>query len=254
MKSQHLPIPFAEFELMPQPFGWKVEYYDDKAHITPRENVIKTNLNIQAGVIKTANIIQTVDFQYKQEMIEGFYHSFRDSVEFCDWTTKDIRKHAEKNINDYFAGVRGAPLSQSVMALEPKTQQLIGLALFVVTKKGRYKLDLLFVQPDYQRQGLAAAMVSHVTSQLHKMGVCELYSLYHICNEVSRQWHQKFGFKEEYDELFIRLKYAWYREEIWRLEKLGLTENLPELIQQKDYWAAQLADENLQQNFWWNDE
>lgn len=254
MKSRHLPITFAEFEKMPQPFGWKVEYYNDKAHLTPRGNVIKTHLNIQSTVIKTAHFIQPVDSQYKQQMTEGFYQSFRDSVEFCDWTTKDIRKHAEKNITDYFASIRGVPLLQSMMALEPKTKQLIGLALFVITEKQRYKLDLLFVTPDYQKQGLATAMVSHVTAQLHERGVREVYSLYHICNDASRKWHQRFGFKEEYDVLFIRLKYAWYREEIWRLEKLGLTESLPELIRQRDYWAAQLADENLKLNFWWDDE
>jgi hypothetical protein len=86
------------------------------------------------------------------------------------------------------------------------------------------------------------------------MGIRELYSLYHICNEESRQWHQKFGFQEEYDVIFIRLKRAWYYEEIRRHEILGLTDALPELIKQRDYWAAQLVDENVSQNFWWDDE
>lgn len=254
MKSQKLSISFAEFERLPQPFGWKVEYYDDKAHLTPRETVIKTNLNIQKTVIETAYQMQAVDLQYKQQMIEAFYQAFGDSVEFCDWKKKEIQKHAEQNINDYFAAKRGQPLTQSVMVLEPETGQLMGLALFVVTRKQRYKLDLLLVKPDYQRQGLATAMVSHATAQLHEMGIRELYSLYHICNQESRQWHQKFGFVEEYDVFFIRLKRAWYYEEIRRQEVLGLTEGLPELIKQRDYWAAQLADENVQQNFWWKDE
>jgi Acetyltransferase (GNAT) family len=169
MKSQHLSISFAEFELMPQPFGWKVEYYNDKAHLTPRENVIKTNLSIQKTVIKTDYLMQAVDLQYKPIMIDGFYQAFRDSVEFCDWKKQDIQKHAEQNINDYFAAKRGQPLTQSVMVLEPKTEQLIGLALFVVTRKQRYKLDLLLVKPDYQRQGLATAMVSYATSQLYEI-------------------------------------------------------------------------------------
>jgi RimJ/RimL family protein N-acetyltransferase len=254
MKSQHLSISFAEFKQMPHPFGWKAEYYNDQAHFTPRSHVIKTNLNIQASVIKSDFLIQPIDLQYKQEMTKAFYQSFRNSIEFCDWTTQEIRKHAEKNITDYFAGARGVPLPQSVMALEPKTKQLIGLALFVITKKQRYKLDLLFVKPDYQKQGLAASMVSQVTGQLHEMGIGELYSLYHIGNEASRNWHQKFGFKEEYDAHFSRLKYAWYCEEINRQEKLGLMDALPELIQQRDFWYAQLADENVQQNFWWENE
>lgn len=254
VKSQTLSISFAECERRPQPFGWKVEYDGNKVHITPRETVIKTNLTLQKTVIETTYQMHAVDLQYEQQMIEAFYQAFADSVEFCDWKKKDIQKHAEKNIHDYFAAKRGQPLTQSVLVLEPKTAQLLGLALFVITRKQRYKLDLLLVRPDYQRQGLATAMVSHVTSQLYEMGIREVYSLYHICNETSRNWHQKFGFQEKHDVFFIRLKLAWYREEIRRQELLGLTEDLPELIKQRDYWAAQLADENLKLDFWWDDE
>lgn len=254
MKSRHLSIPFAEFELMPQPFGWKVEYYNDKAHFTPRETAIRAKLDIAPDVKTTIYGLQPIDAAYKPQMIEAFYQAFLDSVEFCDWTKKDIRKHADKNINNYFAGVRGQPLAQSVMAIEPKTQQVIGLALFLIHRKKHYELDLLLVHPKYQRQGLASAMVSHVMLQLHEMGITELYSFYHVCNELSQNWHQKFGFKEEFTASFVRLKYAWYRDEVWRQEKLDLTEGLPELIKERDYWHEQLQSEDLRQDFWWDDE
>lgn len=256
MKSQHLSISFPEFELMPQPFGWKVEYYDDKAHLTPRETAIRTKLTIQEDIaIKTIPYdLQLIDVNYKSQMIKAFYQAFGDSVEFCDWTKKEIRKHADRNINNYFAGVRGVPISQSVMVIEPDTRQLIGLALFLIHRKHYYELDLLLVNPNYQRQGLATAMVSYVTQQLHQMGVTELYSFYHICNELSQNWHQKFGFKEKCTASFVRLKYAWYRDEVWRLEKLGCVDSLSELIKERDFWHEKLQCDDLQQDFCWEDE
>jgi hypothetical protein len=40
------------------------------------------------------------------------------------------------------------------------------------------------------------------------------------------------------------LKAGWYRDEIWRREKLGMTEQLEEFAIEKDRWA-QLAEELL---------
>jgi N-acetylglutamate synthase-like GNAT family acetyltransferase len=246
MKSQHPSISFDEFKRMPHPFGWKAEYYNDKAHFTPRHHAIKTKLIFQSRSLETTTYsIQAVDLSYKSQMIDVFYDTFRDSVEFCDWTKKDIRKHAKNNINDYFAGLRGTPLPHSVMAIDPKTHHVIGLALVLINRKQYHELDLLFVRPDYQKQGLATAMVFQIAQQLHNSGIRELYSFYHICNDVSRQWHQKFGFKEEYDAHFIRLKCVWYREEICRQEQLGLSDSLPELIKQKEFWSAQLGDDEV---------
>lgn len=42
--------------------------------------------------------------------------------------------------------------------------------------------------------------------------------------------------------MYIRLKYAWYRNEIWRREKLGLTEGLDALAAERDCWYAQLDE------------
>jgi hypothetical protein len=42
--------------------------------------------------------------------------------------------------------------------------------------------------------------------------------------------------------MYIRLKYAWYRNEIWRREKLGLTKGLDALAAERDCWYAQLDE------------
>jgi hypothetical protein len=88
-------------------------------------------------------------------MIATFFEAFEDSVEFCDWSLDAILTHATKNINNYFQGVRGKPHPVSRMALEPHSDRLIGLALFVENKQEQIELDLLLVQPSRQRMGIA---------------------------------------------------------------------------------------------------
>jgi GNAT superfamily N-acetyltransferase len=82
------------------------------------------------------------------------------------------------------------------MALEPNSQQVIGLALFAEKKEARVELDLLLVQPSYQRRGIATQMVASAIDSLYAEGVRDLRSGYHICNDRSRDWHRSLGFKE----------------------------------------------------------
>jgi GNAT superfamily N-acetyltransferase len=246
MKSKHIPMSVEEFELMEHPFGWKAEYFSDKAHLTPREHLVRTQLTLTPQAIVVSGQMVSVDPSLKEQMIAAFFEAFEDSVEFCDWSLQDIRNHAAKNINNYFQGVRGKPHQASRMSLEPNSQQIIGLALFAEKKTGQTKetdqseehveLDLLLVQPSYQRRGIATQMVASAIDSLYAEGVRDLRSGYHICNDRSRDWHRSLGFEEMPDYFYCRLKAAWYRDRIWRLEKLGAVEQLEELITEKDRW------------------
>lgn len=180
--------------------------------------------------------IVPVDPSLKEQMIATFFEAFEDSVEFCDWSMDKIRTHAAKNINNYFQGVRGKPHPASRMALEPHRDRLIGLALVLENKQEQIELDLLLVQPSDRRMGIATQMVASAIDSLDAEGVKDLRSGYHICNDGSRAWHQQLGFKEIPDYFYCRLKAAWYRDEIWRCEQLGTSEQLEELRTERERW------------------
>jgi GNAT superfamily N-acetyltransferase len=177
-----------------------------------------------------------VDPSLQEQMIATFFEAFEDSVEFCDWSLDAIHAHAAKNINNYFQGVRGKPHPVSRMALEPNSDRIIGLALFVEKKEEQVELDLLLVQPLYQRRGIATQMVASAIDSLYAEGVKDIRSGYHICNDLSRAWHHSLGFKEIPDYFYCRLKAAWYRDRIWRQEQLGAVEQIQELRTEKDRW------------------
>jgi GNAT superfamily N-acetyltransferase len=235
MKSKHIPMSVEEFELMERPFGWKAEYFSGKGHLTPREQLVRTQLTLTPQAAASDRLVP-VDPSLQEQMIATFFEAFEDSVEFCDWALEDILDHARKNINNYFQGVRGQPHPGSRMALEPNSQRIIGLALFVENKHSRVELDLLLVKPEQQRTGIATAMVATAINSLYADGVKDLRSGYHICNEGSRAWHHSLGFTEIPEYFYCRLKAAWYRDRIWRQEKLGVTEQLARLRAEKDRW------------------
>ncbi len=252
MKSKHIPISIEEFELMEHPFGWKAEYFEGKAHLTPREHLVRTQIRLAPQKVTTAHQIVPVDPSRKERMIAAFLEAFEDSVEFCDWSSDLFHTHARKNITNYFQGVRGKPHPVSRMVLEPNSDRIVGLALFVENKaesfrsglktpettraEERIELDLLLVQPEYQRTGIATEMVAGAIDSLYADGVKDLRSGYHICNDRSRAWHHSLGFKDVPEYFHCKLKAAWYRHEIWRREKLGKIDRLEELRIEKDRW------------------
>jgi GNAT superfamily N-acetyltransferase len=265
MESKGIPMSIEEFELMSHPFGWKAEYWNGQAHLTPRENHVYTKLTLKHREINESAKIVPVDQVFQKQIIEVFYETFLDSVEFCNWPTESIRNQVNKNISNYFQGVRGEPLPVSMMALEPNTDKIIGIALFVQKKEGDIELDLLFVKPSHQRRGIATQMVTKAANILYQNGVRELRCAHHICNEQSRDWQHKYGFEIIPDQFYCRLKYSFYRDEVWRKEKLAemgvtepvlnasqktidrrqspINENLEELRQERDRWQKLINDD-----------
>jgi GNAT superfamily N-acetyltransferase len=249
MKSQHIPMSVEAWELMAHPFGWKAEYWNGQGHLSPREHHVRSKLTLEYREIKESWEIVPFDQSFQAEAIKAFFEAFQDSVEFCNWPTAEIKAHITKNINSYFQGVRGKPLPLSVMALDgdrtaaPLENRLVGLALFVENKKAQTVLDLLFVKPLYQRMGVATQMVTVAANALYENGVRELYCDRHICNEHSHAWQCQYGFQEIPDPFYCRLKYSWYRNEIWRREKLGQTEDLESLHIERDRWHDRLQDD-----------
>lgn len=81
---------FKEYELMPHPFGWKVEYWDGNAHLTPRYYGVKTKLALQHRAINESWRIVPANIAFKEQAIAIFFETFQDSVEFCDWPTEEI--------------------------------------------------------------------------------------------------------------------------------------------------------------------
>ena len=245
MKRPSIPMTFGEYEVLERPFGWKVEYWDGHAQLTPRSMGVETRIDLKTYALPQQlnphqHTLIPADVTYTEQMIAGYFEAFADSVEFCNWPLERIQESAERCIHRYFSGHRGDPLPASVIALEPNTQEITGLALFVLKAERKPHLDLLYVRSPFQRQGIATAMLHQGISHLIETNSSELSSAYHICNHQSRDWHHKLGFQDVYDQYYIRIKLGWLNNEIWRREKLGMLTGLDELHREQEEWRSQV--------------
>lgn len=235
MRSLHLPITWEEFERMPWRFGWKHEYWDSHAHLTPRQSHVHVRMSVEPReVVIPPNVaLRSVCLSDTEALIDLFIETFEDGVEFCDWETEKIHAHARRNITDFFNGKRGTPHAVSRLAIRAEgkankdnvsdetsnqTKSRILAAALFTEKSDAVVLDLLMVRPIYRRRGLATALVATALNDLHRQGVDMLRSAHVISNEESTAWHRAFGFTEELDLHLARLRYSFFHHEVMRLE------------------------------------
>ena len=238
MKQPIIPMSFEAFDRMERPFGWKVEYWDGCARLTPRSLGVNTIIDLIPRPLSHPYTLIPVSPDDRDRMLAAYVESFSASVEFCGWPLDLIHESAARNIGKYFSATKGEPLSASVIALAPGCPDIVGVALVIDRpEKGAY-LDLLYVRTDFQRQGVATAMLHGAIDRLIKLGFKTLVSTYHVCNEPSRLWHHGHGFVDQYDRYYAQMKVSWYQAEIWRRETLGLTDGLEDMKQECDRWTS----------------
>ena len=248
MRSQHFPVSFEEFELLPRRPGWKYEYWDGQAHISPRHQSVSVALRGNPATAATACLLRPVAAADQGQLASAYVEAFRDSIEYCDWTDARIEEQAREGIERFFGGRRGQPLAASRLAMDGSPDaskpSVLGAALLVQVAPGTALLDLLFVVPSRQRQGLATALVSAAVQELRARRIHRFESRYHLGNEASRAWHRRFGFVEEPDLFLAQSMVHHFRHEIRRRERLDdlPSEERASLEAECERWRAQLAE------------
>jgi len=245
MRSTHPPMSWEEYELMPWKLGWKHEYWDGRAHITPRQHVICAVMAVKPHAIHASCRLRPVTVEDHRELTALFFQAFRDTIEFCDWSIGSIRDTATRSIDAFFDGKRGQPHVSSRVAVRVssrrKWEHMIGAALIVEPAPGRPMLDMLFVSPRARRRGIASALAGAAMNELQRLGIATLESAYLMGSAPSRAWHQQFGFVEKPDLLSAQLYYRYAEHELQRHEKLRhLSESaLLEVTRECDSWRRE---------------
>lgn len=216
---------WEDFELMPKKLGWKYEYWDGQAHISPGHHVVTVTVRTTCRPFMAPCKCRSLDNNDKSQLITAYIAAFGDTIEYCDWKPQRITESANDAIEGFFAGNRGNPDAASQVAVvstaKTNKEEVVGASLLLENKGGQPLLDMLFVVPQWRRKGLATALVSITVNELYKAGIKTLGSRYMLGNNASRAWHQKFGFKEEPDLLLAKYYCHHARQELRRLEKIG---------------------------------
>jgi RimJ/RimL family protein N-acetyltransferase len=239
-----------EYLLLPFEPGWKCEYWDGKAHYSPRYHAVVTTTAVAPRDVNTDCLLRQPAESDIEQLTPVYVAAFRETIEYFGYSQEQITEAARRDLTNYFAGEHGQPTSASCLAIAPPTHRqnpdeevLAGAAMVTLTKNGPL-LYLLFVTPEWQRRGLATALVSAAISELHELGESTLTSRYHIGNEQSLAWHQRFGFVEEPDLRRARLYLQQARVELARRDKIGpqTGEERAILIADVARWEAEVGE------------
>ena len=219
--------------------GWKMEYWDGCAQLTPRMIGVKTRLDLDSISLGESSIQELTFIEpnpnYAELMLDGYIASFINSVEFCGWPINSIFREADEDISLFFEDKRGKKLSASALLIEPKEQKVVALALITDRPEQGASLELLYVRPEYQRQGIGTRIIQHNAQLLKQQGYSHLTSQYHICNFRSKQFYHKLGFKDVGgDAYYLRIYVGWLRDTIRRRENLKMLDRIEDMKREKE--------------------
>ncbi|MGH9751699.1 MAG: GNAT family N-acetyltransferase [Blastocatellia bacterium] len=224
MRDRAVPMTVDEYLLLPFEPGWKCEYWDGKAHYSPRYHAVVTTIAVAPRDVNTDCSLRQPAESDIEALTPIYVAAFRETIEYFGYSQEQIAEAARRDLRNYFAGEHGQITSASCVAIipgsKPDEEIFAGAAMVTLTKNGPL-LYLLFVAPEWQRRGLAVAMVSAAINELHDLGEKSLTSKYHIGNEQSLAWHHRFGFVEEPDLRRARLYLQQAKVELGRREKIG---------------------------------
>jgi GNAT superfamily N-acetyltransferase len=204
MRSLKLPMTIEEFELAKIPFGWKDEYSNGFAYITPRDHGVLLKLEIERRELKTFAEIQPISVVNFEGLAELFYESFVDSV-----------------------GIPQLDLCRAAILPDEKLK-LAGACLVSKYKCG-YRNEILFVRPKFQGKGIGTALVTTVLNELETLGEKIFWTEHHICDEQSANFYRKLGFVEETDIMTARFRRNFLWQEIRRYKHFGDLPKVTEL-------------------------
>ncbi|MEL6900355.1 MAG: GNAT family N-acetyltransferase [Cyanobacteria bacterium J06606_4] len=241
---------YDEFDTIERLLGWKTEYWDGCARLSPRSVGVKTILSFESFTQPEKTNLQTLAIitptaDYAQAILDCYIAAFVNSVEFCGWPIDRIFEEAQRDISLYFEGKRGKPLSASAIVLEPQTNHVIGTALITDKEEQDEEvqgacLGLLYVRPTYHREGIGTRMIARGVKELTQQGYDQITSRYHICNHQSRQFYHKLGFQDVHDRYYLCTYTGWLRNEILRRERLKMFDGLDAMKQEQEQLQAKL--------------
>jgi RimJ/RimL family protein N-acetyltransferase len=244
IRSQHLPMPFEEWDLLPYQLGWKYEYWDGCAHITPNHQTAVTTATVTPRPVHPPCTIRHLLLEDEVPLLAVYLEAFADNQAFCDYTDEQFHDAARRDLSESFTG-RRAPLlvaSRVGVATEIVGEQLVGAALLSRDQEYGPVLDLLFIKSQWQRRGLATALVASAMNALHQVGEGTLTSCYQLANPASQAWHRACGFVERPDLRYAQAYYRRAQQELFRREQYGKLTAAKRVALHADvqYWHRQI--------------
>ena len=244
--SQHIRMPYEEWDLLPYQLGWKYEYWDACAHITPNHQTAVTVVEVTPRPVCAPCELRPVRVEDEVPLLPIYLATFADNQAFCDYTEAKFHEAARQDLHDSFRGRRAPFLPASRVAVNSDAEgpRLIGAALLSRDVSYGPVLDLIFVEPRWHKRGVATALAAQALNALALEGERTLTSTYQLANFTSQAWHRAFGFVELPDVQYARAYYRRAQQELHRFETRRdlVAQDREALVAAVQYWRNQIEE------------
>jgi len=104
MRSQHIPMSFEELERLPHPPGWKYEYFEGCAHITPNHQSVVTTVTVSPRPVGARCTLRGLVGEDEAALLPVYLDAFADNQAFCDYSDRENIDAARADLRESFQG------------------------------------------------------------------------------------------------------------------------------------------------------
>ena len=248
-----------EWWAFPRMPGWKYEYANKVGADTeirpfgPHYRIV-----VEPRTADAPCEIRSVKRKDARALRRAFSEAFFGYIDYIYSTEKQVADLGSRLLRRFFShGSEELCRMASCLAIDPgNPKRVIGAALLApvqgydlrTTNEAPIEPQLqpVFVVPDWQRKGVATALVCELIARLWKAGHRVLRSGCSDYNTVSKEWHLAFGVTEELRYFARRPIFHWLRNEIWRKAYLWETQGIrfePDEKLRLETWVMALGAE-----------
>lgn len=202
-----LPMSIDEFHVMEHRLGWKHEYWDGAARLSPQSTaIVDLERPIEGSELLQPHLpagyeLRAIEVADEHALVRLFVEAFDDSVEYAGWDEDFYHRDAEESIQSFFDTAtkrrsRGCRRGVAGHSFVISHEDRIVAAILIRMRRLGPIVEPVMVAQGRQRQGLGRALSQATLIALRDAGINKLYSRCHLGNAASLCWHEQNGFLE----------------------------------------------------------
>jgi GNAT superfamily N-acetyltransferase len=234
------------FLAMPHRLGWKHEYWDGAARLSPsgtavaRFEIDTSESGMRTGESKEVERPRLVSPADQVALAELHANAFDTAPEFAGFSREQLLDESRRSIGGLFAEVAASHRPRRRIAHPSYVIECggrVAAAIILVAGDGAPLIEPVMVCPHWQRRGLATTLLRASVAGLRRDGVATLQSRCHLANEASMAWHVRNGFREVPSYFAASCRRHHFVCQSRHFEAAGALDKAAAMLKNADYWA-----------------
>lgn len=241
-----IPMPVDDFHTMRHRLGWKHEYWDGAARLSPSHIAVTTfsrplsQRSAPQPCLETDYEIQPVTPAGEDAIVDLYVRAFESAVEFAGYSDDLYRDTLKIDVARFFEGTLQRNHNRAAVEHSYVVRHTSGIvaALLVRIKGETPCIEPVMVDPGCQRRGLGTALLNRTVESLHAVGFSTIQSHCHLANKSSLAWHRKNGFEESPNHLAACHYHEHYRRLAIHHHAAGRSAEAAKMEGLAHYWSG----------------